>query len=470
MDDLLVGAKRPRTLISSTGLPDLTNQIKVGADDMLLNALSQMNRKSKTYLFLDQSLEKDAGQISIYTPPKTALTPKFYVRGSISQVDSSVMSGSLDLNADDKASRTGQTQYFGGGDSTFGRDVSIVTVDMHLVSFPDKTVVPGSSVANSMVVNSRSFSNTATGLIDVTGLDATLQINRIESLGQAVRNLIELGAIELIGRHANVAYWECLNIPAVKQRKTNRKEIAFTSADKLVRIPEVQKMLQQLGYYSASITGIVDQRTRDSISHFQATHGLIATGDLNYDTYQHLLEKTKGYAPRRRTEAPETQFEEAPKPDTKKLVKRMDRAGFFKSAQKGSLDIKSTKRQYKVGDTWQTYIVLPRGGFLSCFHQSGSGSITQILPSKPDVAFAVGTGQEILLPDPNDGFDIKFETKGLSEAVLCILEVAKKPADLSDIVGTVPLTPTKARSFEHLISLYRERSGNIMWGQVQAKG
>jgi hypothetical protein len=113
---------------------------------------------------------------------------------------------------------------------------------------------------------------------------------------------------------------------------------------------------------------------------------------------------------------------------------------------------------------------LPRGGFLSCFHQSGSGSITQILPSKPDVAFAVGKGQEILLPDPNDGFDIIFETKGFSEAVLCILEVSKKPADLSDFVGIVPLAPTKARSFEHLISKYRERGGNIMWGQVKAKG
>ena len=305
MDDLLVAAKRPRTLISSTGLPDRTKKLAVGADDMLLNAINQMNRNSKTYIFVDQSLEKDAGQNAIYTPKDSSVSPKLYVRGAISQIDSNVASITLVLGADDEGVRTGQDRVTRNGDSTIGRGMTIVTVDMHLVSFPDKTVVPGSSVANSMVVTTRGFGIGATGLINVTALDASLQINRVESLGQAVRNLVELGALELIGRHANVAYWECLNIPAVKQRRANRKEIIFSSAGKPFRIPEVQNMLRLLGFYSGDITGGVDQRTRDAISHFQANSGLIATGDLNYDTYQHLLEKTKGFAPRRRTGTPQ---------------------------------------------------------------------------------------------------------------------------------------------------------------------
>lgn len=470
MDDLLVGAKRSPVLISSTGLPDLTNSVKVGADDMLLNAISQMNRKSKTYLFLDQSLEREAGQISIYTPPKSALTPRFYVRGSISQVDSDVMSGSFDLDADDEANRYAQTGFLRDGAKGFDRDASIVTVDMHLVSYPDKTVVPGSSVANSMVVNGRSFGAGASGLIDVTGLDATLKIERVESIGQAVRNLVELGAIELIGRHANVAYWECLNIPAVKQRKTNRKEIVFTSAEKPLRIPEVQKMLQQLGYYSGKITGVVDQRTRDAISHFQATHGLIATGDLNYDTYQHLLEKTKGYEPRRKVTPPKQQFEESPKPDTQALLRAAENTRTHRIAKNGGLAMQSTQKRYRVGDNWLSYVAPLRGGYLSCFHQTGKGAITQILPSDPNTAFAVGAGQEILLPDPNDGFDIKIEAKGVRENILCILEVTQKPADMSDIAAPKRLTPTRAKSFDQLISIYRNRSGNILWGKLQARG
>ena len=60
--------------------------------------------------------------------------------------------------------------------------------------------------------------------------------------------MIELGAIELIGRHANVQYWECLNIPATKTKAAERKESIFSSADKLRRIPEAQMMLEHLGF------------------------------------------------------------------------------------------------------------------------------------------------------------------------------------------------------------------------------
>jgi peptidoglycan hydrolase-like protein with peptidoglycan-binding domain len=476
MDDLLAGAKRPRVLISSTGIPDLTNKLYVGADDMLLNAINQMNRKSKSYLFIDQSLEKEVGQIAIYTPKKTDTNPKLYIRGAISQIDSSVASSSLKLDAEHIGS--GNSDQIGTADNTIGRGLTVVTVDMHLVAWPSKTVIPGSSVANSMVVTSRSFGLGASGTIDVTALDAALTITRVESLGQAVRNLVELGAIELIGRHANVPYWECLNIPAVKQRRTNRKEIVFSSADKPFRIPEVQKMMIQLGYYSGDVTGVVDQRTRDSISHFQASHGLIATGDLNYDTYQHLLEKTKGFQLRRRTAPPPkpmpTQIITTPQnivPEPMMEAPAGKSAGrVFGSRKATSLNLKSMKRRYRVGDIWQTYVVLPRAGFLSCFHQSDNGAITQILPTKPNAAFSAGEGQEILLPDPSENFDIKFEKKGAREKILCILEVTQKPTSISDIGSKEALSPMRVKSFEDIIKTYRARNKNILWGQIQERG
>jgi hypothetical protein len=483
MDDLLVSAKRPRTLISSTGLPDRTRKLAVGADDMLLNAINQLNRKSKTYVFVDQSLEKDAGQIAIYTPKDTALTPKLYIRGAISQIDSSVASSSLTVDLDDEGSRSGDTSVARTGAKSIGRGMTIVTVDMHLVSFPDKTVVPGSSVANSMVVTTRGFGAGATGLINVTALDVSLKINRVESLGQAVRNLVELGTIELIGRHANVAYWECLNIPAVKQRSTNRKEIVFSSADKPFRIPEVQQMMQRLGYYSGPVNGVVDQRTRDAISHFQAGSGLIATGDLNYDTYQHLLEKTKGFAPRRRTELPKTAKAPPPAPSnrvnkaqpqsskTTPAMRTRPRWGeLFSRKSQNALAINSTEKTYRIGDIWQTYVLAPRGGFLSCFHQSDAGPITQIAPIRPNASFEIGEGQKIAVPDPNDNFDIKFEKKSAAEKIMCILEVSKEPSDNSSIRAKEPLTPVRAVSFDQIIETYRRSNPNIIWGQIQEKG
>ncbi|GLQ35378.1 hypothetical protein GCM10007939_16610 [Amylibacter marinus] len=472
MDTLLASTKRGRTLISSTGIPDLTNKISVAGDDMLVNALNQMNRTSGAYVFVDQSLERDSGQIAIYTPQKNIATPTLYVRGSISQVDSSVSSSSGSITSTDQSGE----RSLGDANANIGRGLSIVTVDMHLVSFPDKTVVPGSSVANSMVVTSRSFGTGATGTINMALFKSTIQISRIESMSQAVRNLVELGAIELIGRHANVPYWECLNIPATKQRQTNRKEIVFSSADKPLRIPEVQKMLTQLGYYSGAVTAVLDQRTRDAISHFQAKSGLIATGDLNYDTYQHLQEQTSGFAPRRRTSDPDGKFqnpemptlviaETTPRPATSQSnpifkSKNIPRTG------PGGLPMRFLKTRYATNDVIRAQISIPSSGFLSCFHRSGTSPIVQVFPMDPNVAFAVSKGQLITVPDAQDGFDIKVESKTATEKLFCIVERNRTPIDISDISGTGPLQPLTVNSFQEILGKMQSKNRRVLWAEA----
>lgn len=466
MDDLLASANSGRTLISSTGIPDLTNKISISGDDMLVNAINQMNRKSKAYVFVDQSLEKEAGQISIYTPQKKSATPTLYIRGSISQIDSDVSSTTASIDAEDEK----KTRDISDADTSISRELNIVSVDMHLVSFPERIVVAGASVANSMVVTNRSFGLGATGVIDMTGLDAFLQISRVESIGQAVRNLVELGAIELVGRHANVPYWECLNIPTVNQRQTNRKEILFSSADKPFRIPEVQEMLAKLRYYSGKKTGILDQRTRDAISHFQAGTGLIATGDLNYDTYQHLQEKTKGYAPKRSIEVPKEIVTDVKESTTLKASPRIS-TNLFKMKPResgGGLAIAQNSTRYAVSDTMQINVSAPTSGYLSCYHQTGSGPIVQIFPITPNITFAVSRGQNITIPDSGDGFDIQVEARGIPEKIMCILERGVTPIDTSKISATEPFAPMRVGSFGQIVSTVESKNRKILWGQVEA--
>ena len=483
MDGLLASANRPKVLITSTGIPDLTRRISVSGDDMLVNAISAMNRQSGAYIFVDQSLEKEAGQIAIFTPPKSGAQPTLYIRGSISQVDTP-QSTNIAIDADD-LNGTGDVS---GGSLEINRGTSIVSVDMHLVSYPSKTVVPGSSVANSMVVTGRGFGLGGTGIIDLASLSSTIQIERIESMGQAVRNLIELGAIELIGRHANVQYWECLNIPATKTKAAQRKESIFSSADKLRRIPEAQMMLAQLGYYSGEITGIVDQRTRDALSHFQAKNRLIATGDLNYDTFLQLQERTRGFAPRRKVAENNGRFED---PKTRTLIitdvreavdaananqtARNTQSGFLglfggSKQKEQKLTLVADQRSHRVGDVFRAELVSPMSGYLTCFHQTNAGPITQIFPVEPNAAFAIAEGEKISLPDQNAGFDIQFETKGAVEKIMCLVEGDVQPADVSDIVATKAFGPVRASSFDAVRAQFQKKTKRLISAEISSVG
>lgn len=279
------------TPISSTGIPDLTYGVKVGADEMLINAINQMNRKSRAFVFIDQPLDSKDGQILWLNPrEKTDREPRYYIRGAISQLDGSVVSDQANAVLDESLAPSRRFRR-----KTLGRSrkISVVTVDLHLVSYPDRTVLPGASVANSMVVIGDGFSAGVSGLIELTSLDLTLRIDRLESLGQAVRNLVELGTIELLGRHAGVPYWQCLSHPDVKADRRGASERQETTRPEAARVREAQELLIRLGYLTGRATGQRDARTRRAIAKFQADEKLIASGEVDHDLIKRLRQKTR---------------------------------------------------------------------------------------------------------------------------------------------------------------------------------
>lgn len=289
MDGLLRKSRLRRTLISSTDIPDETGAIRVGGDDMLINALTRMNRTAQRYVFVDQALIKFGGLLDTEVQNGDEVVPQLYIRGSISQLDKDVASDS----------GAGNVTPGGGGALTgarFGpyRKLSVVSVDMHLVAFPSRRVLAGASVANSMVVVGQGFGASASGLISMATLGLSVQINRIESESQAVRNLIELGLIELIGKHAGVPYWTCLALPQTSARQGERKEKRYVRAPSPAPLPEAQTMLTALGYLSEPHEAALGPKTRAAIARFQADNNILPNGILDYDLSERLRRKTGG--------------------------------------------------------------------------------------------------------------------------------------------------------------------------------
>jgi hypothetical protein len=137
MDNMLAQAKRPRILISSSGLKDLSKKIPVGADEMLVNAVNQTNLKSGAYVFLDQSFEKEVGQLEWLSPTKTRKEPRFYFRGAITQLDTNTVNDKSKISLDFTDSPHPITINGGAlekSSPSLNKGVSMVSVVVHLVS------------------------------------------------------------------------------------------------------------------------------------------------------------------------------------------------------------------------------------------------------------------------------------------------------------------------------------------------
>lgn len=284
MDGLLARSGRPSVLISSNGFPDNTEDLTLGADDMLINAINQLNASNRKYVFLDQARHKDFGQLEILTVRKEdELWPQIYIRGSISQIDERTAESGLSTDLDGDSGANPVNAFFKGT-----RTLSVVSVDMHLVQYPSRRVVPGGSVANSMVVMQRRLDGSITGLVSRGTLGIPLYVERIESRSQAVRNLIEIGVIELLGRHSGVPYWTCLDTPANDARQNEIRERSAAHAAAGARLVQAQEMLVDLGLLHGHRPGQPDARTRRAISAFQTRHRLLPNGLVDFDTFEAL--------------------------------------------------------------------------------------------------------------------------------------------------------------------------------------
>ncbi|MFK5998037.1 MAG: peptidoglycan-binding protein [Rhodobacterales bacterium] len=464
MDNLLAHSKRQRILVSSTGINDLSKKIAVGGDEMLLNAINQMNVKSRAYVFVDQSYQKDFGQLELLTLSEDRKLPRFYFRGAITQLDSNTINDKINVSVKFQNASNPPTNSGGALQSLTpkaGQSVSIVSVDLHLVSYPDKTVLPGGSVANSMIVISKNFGMGGTGLINLTGYNMSISFSRVESIGQAVRNLIELGVIELLGRYANVPYQKCLNIEPTNEIMQNTKRSAFIRTAKSKSIKETQRMLSKLGYFTGPATGQMDIDTHAALAKFQADEDLIATGNLNFDTYERMVQKFNGYPVNGRSRATHAKMvSNRPKPAGGATLRMSSGNG---------LTLVSSKRNFHINDNFSVKLNVKTSGFLYCFYQSGTGGVIQILPQNPNVRLQVPSGYARILPAAHDGFSLKFETPKNAQRILCTIQKATLNA-VSPFDGKFkPLRSLPVKRLENIPTKFNAFGGLTDWAMVSKR-
>jgi peptidoglycan hydrolase-like protein with peptidoglycan-binding domain len=438
---------------------------------MLVNALNHMNRKSGSYVFVDQALEKATGQMAILTTRgiKKEYFPSLYFRGAITQVDSNVVSDSASLSLDLtnvlKPPRLLGTNVE-KSDKSGSRGVSVVSVDLHLVRYPSRQVIPGGSVANSMVVVSDGSGFAGEGEIKLAGIELSVKISRVESVGQAVRNLIELATLELIGRHSGLPYWECLATRPSNEKATNGAFLKYNLLTEMQKYTQIQNMLTRLGLYDGPITTWLDPETRDAVSRFQAQEKLIATGNVDFDLYERLRERTRGI-PIENVRPPRSLA--TPQPEPKGTRKQAIQTGVRVKNPSRLITLMPMQKTYKKGDVLKARLTVAKPGYISCFHQAGNGTFTQILPVNPNERMSILKASALQVPLTTSNFDIVIEQETTSENIVCMLDQSETPKTTATSLGaSSTLAPTRVSSIKELINAYSGGQHKIAWASLSS--
>jgi peptidoglycan hydrolase-like protein with peptidoglycan-binding domain/curli biogenesis system outer membrane secretion channel CsgG len=438
MDNLFTQFGIHDIVITSAGLPDATGEIKTGTKDMLISAISRMSVRSGAFRFVDfDQTETDVNQLqNLIGFTDQFRVPNYYIRGAITQLDQGVVANSAG------GSIAGESFDLGFNSDT---TVSVVSLDMNLGNLVTRQIQPGLSAHNSIAVTRTSKAGDAGGRIDSYGLFFNISLDRAEGMHAAVRNLVELSTIEVLGKLAQVPYWRCLQIEQTNPAVEAQARQWFEDMSAREQAVFVQRALASKGLYDAPITGELDPATKGAVARYQADNGLIADGRINFDLYASLIHQDLALG-----RQPDPLFGQAAQQAAAQV--RPNPLTLTLATPNGA------KPVYQVNQTLDLTAIASQDSYVYCYYQDGGGTVTRIFPNQfePD-AHVIG-GRLLEIPG-KARFDIVFEQHRANEQVACIASPAELGLNLPPSLKTADLRPMPVHSIDEVVTAYQRLAG-----------
>jgi len=189
--------------------------------------------------------------------------PDVLITGAITEFDRALSS----------AGRGGDLSLmFGGGngatDASAARKgtstISRLGLDFNLVDFASQSMLPQIQATNSMRVLNETFEDSFDFAIYGNGFGLTTNTRYLQGRHNAIRLLVDLSIVQLLGRYANVPYWRCLPNAAPDATVLQRVSRSYEAQDTTTRVKWLQDTLKDYGFPLAT-SGVMDARTQAAL-------------------------------------------------------------------------------------------------------------------------------------------------------------------------------------------------------------
>jgi hypothetical protein len=269
---------------------DPTGRAAAGTKDMLISAISDMTRRSRAIrvvVFGQDSNTVGWLEKTETIDPYTKL-PRYGIRGSVSQFDEAIVAKKSDANVNLNLNNSANRYGLGATGAASG---SVVGLDLAVFSPRDLSVVAGVTSRNSVLVVSDSIGVNASVTLVKFGLNYNMNTARQEGTAQALRTLVELAGIELVGRLNKVPYWSCLGAsdsdPSVQSEMRDWYDAMATNPSELISY--FQEQLRNRRIYGGPIDGVASAELGEAVVKYRGLLGLSREPKLTFEFFQAYL-------------------------------------------------------------------------------------------------------------------------------------------------------------------------------------
>lgn len=431
MDTLLWVHGKRDIYLTSNGIPDETGRLLGGTKEMVITSVSRMSDKSNAFSFIDFEPTLDSVNALYWMvgvrPEFRA--PSYYIRGAVTQLDENVLaeaaSAGISLPKLDLSVSKDQL-------------VSVISLDLNVGELTTRRILPGITASNSIAVVQSGQGADAGGIINKAGLSFQVSLSRSEGMHQALRTLVELSTIEVLGKLTRVPYWQCLGIEQTNPAFMSQARSWFDDMSAGERDAYARRVLEAEGYLQA---GTTPQAVSAALGRWQADHDVIASGKMDFDTYQRMLAAPPEGAQRPPAKGPEAVAARVPAPSAPPQLTLTSTRG--------------PQPSLRAGEALVVHATPSADGFLYCYYADADGKVARIFPNRfqPD-AFVEANRQVEIPPGPQPPFNIRMERGGATETIACVASPQEVGLALPDRFKTGDLQVIPQARLEDVLSTY----------------
>lgn len=432
MDHLLREAELTTTLITSKQIPDFSTRVPVATKDMIITALSQMSRLSNAFRYVDYEVDisrQDTVQnlttILLNNNQIQLQRPALYFSGAIAFVDQNVINNRFELGTAASRLDTGYSK---------NRNATIIGLELHIGDFRSRTLIPGLDSANEVIIATGGQGLDLAGRIGNYGVQFNVGRDYAQGAGAAIRTLVELATIELVGKWARVPYWQCLTLEQTHPDFQRQLRDWYDQGSPLHHNKLVQRSLISHGYLGGNGTQLDEQSPefRKALARFQADTGMVVSGVVDFPTYERALRHFVSLGKDGKlVQIGWSSTNASPQANAADYRRPGGTSPYGPSAYGSappprtiSLQIENVlvgRSAFEVGEQIFLSASLSRASYLYCFLHEANGKVMRLLPNATNPNALLSANQAIRIPDwmsPAPGFIMDATAAG-TERVSC---------------------------------------------------
>jgi hypothetical protein len=326
-------------------------------------------------------------------------------------------------------------------------------LELTLLNAQDLSVVPGAGRHNEIAVHA--------GPASFTKFGQPFSVSAATTLAGATRALVEISAIELVGRLTRLPYWSCFGVDDSNEAVSAEIQDWYDAlaARPAEIISYFQQALRQRHLYDGPVDGIPNAEFREAIARTRQSLGQPREPKLSLEFFRAWL--TADAAALASAAASAAASNDAATMSAGATPPVPTPAA--SAAPRLSLQVSAGRepRLFARGESVNLSIRPSREANVYCFLHDERGRVVRLFPNRFQRESRVAPDVELQLPGPGR-FRLVMNPRGLTETVACFATERDVLAELPPDLHQGDLVPLAAESLDQVRAAFINVTGGVL--------